>query len=105
MKLLLKPAGWAQMMEFLPIIQSHNGSLTEQSAVRRWWQSYQGAMASMDRDPRIGRRLKQLLLDNRYRDVDVEVVQLHIGGWSPGKASLLHLVSCLLLWPVVFRHS
>jgi hypothetical protein len=62
-------------------------------------------MASMDRDPRIGRRLKQLLLDNRYRDVDVEVVQLHIGGWSPGKASLLHLVSCLLLWPVVFRHS
>ncbi|CAN9114820.1 hypothetical protein CC77DRAFT_1038502 [Alternaria alternata] len=109
MKLLLKPAGWVQMMEFLPIIQSHNGSLTEQSAVRRWWQSYQGAMASMDRDPRIGRRLKQLLLDNRYRDVDVEVVQLHIGGWSPDPAQaslgrdsvamIGDLLESLGLWP------
>jgi hypothetical protein len=92
-KLLLKPAGWVQMMEYLPIIQSHNGRLTEQSAVRRWWQLYQGAMASMDRDPRVGRRLKQLLLDNRYRDVDVDVIQLHIGDWSPGKVSLLPPIS------------
>ncbi|KAL6155267.1 hypothetical protein ACJBU6_06859 [Exserohilum turcicum] len=84
MKLLLRPGGWVQMMEYLPIIQSHNGRLTDESAVRRWWQSYQAAMSRMDRDPRIGRRLSQLLLENRYRDVAVEIKQLQIGGWSSG---------------------
>lgn len=72
-------------MEYLPIIQSHNGRLTEDSAVRRWWQSYQAAMTRMDRDPRIGRRLSQLLVENRYRDVAVDILQLHIGGWPAGR--------------------
>lgn len=89
MRLLLRPGGWVQIMEYLPIIQSHNGRLTDQHAVRKWWQEYQGAMAGMDRDPRIGRQLKQLLLDNRYRDVDVDIVQLHIGDWSKSKSSVL----------------
>jgi hypothetical protein len=84
MKLLLRPGGWVQVMEYLPIIQSHNGRLTDGAAVRRWWDSYQAAMARMDRDPRIGRRLSQLLLENRYRDVGVDVKQLDIGGWSTG---------------------
>ncbi|EMD64698.1 hypothetical protein COCSADRAFT_36075 [Bipolaris sorokiniana ND90Pr] len=84
-KLLLRPGGWVQVMEYLPIIQSHNGRLTEDSAVRRWWQSYQAAMTRMDRDPRIGRRLSQLLVENRYRDVAVDILQLHIGGWPAGR--------------------
>lgn len=88
LKLLLRPGGWVQIMEYLPIIQSHNGRLTDASAVRRWWQSYQAAMARMDRDPRIGRRLSQLLLENRYRDVGVDIKQLHIGSWSTGKSFL-----------------
>lgn len=78
-----------QIMEYLPIVQSHNGRLTDQNAVRRWWQEYQGAMADMDRDPRIGRRLKRLLLDNRYRDVEVDIVQLHIGDWSKSKSPVV----------------
>ncbi|KAI4696979.1 uncharacterized protein J4E84_000103 [Alternaria hordeiaustralica] len=89
MRLLLRPGGWVQIMEYLPIIQSHNGRLTDQNAVRRWWQEYQGAMADMDRDPRIGRRLKRLLLDNRYRDVEVDIVQLHIGDWSKSKSPVV----------------
>ncbi|KAI4923403.1 hypothetical protein J4E85_008441 [Alternaria conjuncta] len=109
MRLLLRPGGWVQIMEYLPIIQSHNGRLTDENAVRRWWQEYQGAMAGMDRDPRIGRRLKQLLLDNRYRDVDVDIVQLHIGDWSKNEAQasigrdsvemIGDLLESLGLWP------
>ncbi|KAI4948130.1 hypothetical protein J4E91_006124 [Alternaria rosae] len=109
MRLLLRPGGWVQIMEYLPIIQSHNGRLTDQHAVRKWWQEYQSAMAGMDRDPRIGRRLKQLLLDNRYRDVDVDIVQLHIGDWSKKVAYVLtkrpsvqmigDLLESLGLWP------
>jgi hypothetical protein len=52
-------------------------------------------MTSIDRDPRIGRRLKQLLLDNRYRDVDVDVVQLHIGDWSAGKSFVIFCTQSL----------
>ncbi|KAI1572628.1 methyltransferase type 11 protein [Pyrenophora tritici-repentis] len=90
MRLLLRPGGWVQIVEYIPIIQSHNGRLTDESAVRRWWQSYQAAMLRADRDPRIGRRLGPLLLENRYRDVEVDVEQLHVGAWSPdpAKASL-----------------
>ncbi|EUC43111.1 hypothetical protein COCMIDRAFT_7404 [Bipolaris oryzae ATCC 44560] len=109
MKLLLRPGGWVQVMEYLPIIQSHNGRLTEHSAVRRWWQSYQAAMTRMDRDPRIGRRLSQLLVENRYRDVAVDILQLHIGGWpaDPAKANMgeeaIDIIGDLLesigLWP------
>lgn len=108
-KLLLRPGGWVQVMEYLPIIQSHNGRLTEDSAVRRWWQSYQAAMTRMDRDPRIGRRLSQLLVENRYRDVAVDILQLHIGGWpaDPAKANMgeeaIDVIGDLLesigLWP------
>ncbi|KAI4614694.1 uncharacterized protein J4E87_009495 [Alternaria ethzedia] len=109
MRLLLRPGGWVQIMEYLPIIQSHNGRLTDQNAVRRWWQEYQGAMADMDRDPRIGRRLKRLLLDNRYRDVNVDIVQLHIGDWSKNETQasigrdsvemIGDLLESLGLWP------
>lgn len=99
MRLLLRPGGWVQIMEYLPIIQSHNGRLTDQNAVRRWWQEYQGAMADMDRDPRIGRRLKRLLLDNRYRDVDVDIVQLHIGDWSKSESPVVvHLFNVVRSW-------
>jgi len=94
MKLLLRPGGWIQIMEYIPIVQSHNGRLTDQSAVRRWWQSYQAAMLRADRDPRIGRRLSQILQENRYRDVEVDVEQLHIGGWSPGAEFLVSLFLC-----------
>jgi hypothetical protein len=84
LKPLLRRGGWIQIMEYKPIVQSSNGRLTDQSAVRRWWQEYKTAMERMDRDPGIGPRLGQLLNDNRYRDVAVDVVQLHIGDWSEG---------------------
>ncbi|KAF1946879.1 hypothetical protein EJ02DRAFT_418224 [Clathrospora elynae] len=109
MRLLLRPGGWVQIMEYYPIIQSDNGRLTDQSAVRRWWLSYKSAMARLNRDPKIGLRLQQLLMANEYRDVMVEVEQLPIGGWHPDatKASIGRdsvamvgdLLESLGLWP------
>jgi hypothetical protein len=92
MKLLLRRGAWVQIMEYHPMVQSNNGRLTVQSAVIRWWQSYNSAMENMDRDPRIGPRLGQVLSENSYRDVAVDVEQLHIGGWSEGM--LLSPLSC-----------
>lgn len=90
MKLLLRRGGWVEIMEYYPLIQSHNGRLTDDSAVRRWWESYKTAMSNMDRNPRIGQQLSQLLIDNGYRDVGVDVESLQIGGWSqdPEEANL-----------------
>jgi hypothetical protein len=93
-KPLLRRGGWVQISEYHALVQSNNGRLTDESAVRRWWQSYKSAMERMNRDPGIGLRLGQLLNHNRYRDVAVDVVQLHIGGWSEGTI----LSPSFLLW-------
>lgn len=89
MKVLLRPGGWIQLMEYYPLIQSDSGRLTDEAAVRRWWLSYEASMRRLQRDPRIGRRLHDLLIQSGYRDVVVEVEHLPIGGWHPGLCSLL----------------
>lgn len=81
LRLLLRPGGWVQMVEYYPLIQSDSGRLIDQSAVRRWWNAYDISMARLNRDPRIGRRLQHLLSDKGYRDVKVDVERLPIGGW------------------------
>jgi hypothetical protein len=93
LRLLLRRGGWVQVLEYYPLIQSDNGRLTDQSAISRWWQMYAGAMQQLNRDPRIGRQLQQLLTQNGFRDVSVDVEQLPIGDWHSGK------ICPLLLWP------
>lgn len=88
MRLLLRPGGWVQLVEYYPLIQSDSGRLTDQAAVRRWWQSYEASMRRLNRDPRIGRRLKDILTQDGYRDVVVEVQHLPIGGWHSGMSLL-----------------
>lgn len=85
MKALLRPNGWIQMMEYYPNIQSSNGRLTDQSALRRWYQAYVSAMERSNRNPRIAQRLQQHLVDAGLRDVQGLVYHLPIGGWDPGK--------------------
>ncbi|KAJ4362955.1 hypothetical protein N0V83_010072 [Neocucurbitaria cava] len=109
MRLLLRPGGWVQLVEYYPLIQSDSGRLTDQAAVRRWWQSYEASMRRLNRDPRIGRRLKDILTQDGYRDVVVEVQHLPIGGWhsDPIKAEIGRdsvvmigeLLESLGIWP------
>lgn len=84
MRLLLRPGGWVQIVEYYPLVQSDSGRLTDQAALRRWWQSYEASMRRLNRDPRIGRRLKDLMTQEGYREVVVEVEHLPIGGWHSG---------------------
>lgn len=85
MKLLLRPNGWIQIVEYYLNIQSSSGRLTDDSAVRRWWNKYAEAMSRMNRDPRIGNRLQSLFVEAKLGDVRVETLQLPIGDWEPGK--------------------
>ncbi|KAF2850477.1 S-adenosyl-L-methionine-dependent methyltransferase [Plenodomus tracheiphilus IPT5] len=108
-KLLLRPGGWLQMAEYYPLIQSDSGRLTEQAAVRRWWSAYESSMHRLNRDPRIGRKLQQLMTEKGFRDVKVDIERLPIGAWQldPVKSSIgrdavmmiADLLESLGLWP------
>ncbi|KAJ4313021.1 hypothetical protein N0V94_007148 [Neodidymelliopsis sp. IMI 364377] len=113
MKLLLRPNGWIQIVEYYLNIQSSSGRLTDQSAVRRWWLAYAEAMSRMNRDPRIGTRLQHLFTEARFADVRIETIQLPIGDWEadPVKANMGRdtvrmmgdLLESLGLWPLTHQ--
>lgn len=85
MRLLLKPTGWVQMVEYYLNVQSNTGRLTSESALRRWWEYYVTAMEASMRNPRAARNLAQLLTEAGYRHVGSNAFQLPIGGWRSGK--------------------
>lgn len=96
LKLLLRPGGWIQMMEYYPMIQSDSGQLSgDEAAVRRWWRYYDSSMGRLNRDPRVGRRLQQLMIDRGLRDVRVDVERLPIGGWHSGESFSILDARCL----------
>lgn len=85
--MLLRPGGWLQVVEYQLHIQSDSGRLTDQSAVYRWWQGYVAALSRLNRDPRIGQRLKQFLEAERLQSVQIDYKRLPIGAWSSGAYS------------------
>jgi len=97
MKLLLRPNGWIQVVEYYLNIQSSSGMLTDESAVRRWWLAYAEAMNRMNRDPRIGQQLQRLFTEARLGEVRVETVQLPIGDWDTGEHNPICFVVPLFL--------
>lgn len=87
MKMLLRPNGWAQMTEYYPNIQSWSGRLTDQSALTTWYKTYASAMERSNRNPRVGQRLQQYMIDAGLRDVGGTIYHMPIGGWNPGVLS------------------
>ncbi|KAF2714192.1 hypothetical protein K504DRAFT_473302 [Pleomassaria siparia CBS 279.74] len=113
MRLLLRPNGFLQMMEYYPNIQSYNGRLSSESALRRWWEIYVDAMQRSSRDARIGQQLQTLMAEAGLRDVGGTMLELPIGGWNPDatKASIGRdnvqmmgeLLDSLAIWPFTER--
>lgn len=99
MRLLLKSGGYIQIAEYHLHVQSDNGSLTDESAVYRWWKEYSNATTEMNRDARVGAKLKQLLEGNRIRHVQAEYIRVPIGGWDPGAyAIIIHFHCRDIIW-------
>ncbi|GIC85270.1 class I SAM-dependent methyltransferase [Aspergillus udagawae] len=80
-KRVLKPGGWVQLVEIYFNVQSDNGSITEEHALRRWstqfLRSYEGT-----KDVRIGTRLNNLLRDRGFEDIDARMIPLPLSAWS-----------------------
>ncbi|KEY82121.1 hypothetical protein BA78_4453 [Aspergillus fumigatus] len=79
--LFLKPGGWVQLIEIYFNVQSDNGSITEEHALRRWsrhfMRSYEGT-----KDLRVGTRLNTLLRDGGFEEIDARMIPLPLSAWS-----------------------
>ncbi|KAF7163148.1 hypothetical protein CNMCM5623_008218 [Aspergillus felis] len=80
-KRVLKPGGWVQLIEIYFNVQSDNGSITEEHALRRWstqfLRSYEGT-----KDVRVGTRLNNLLRDGGFKEIDARMIPLPLSAWS-----------------------
>jgi len=85
---VLKPGGWLQMIEFYYNIQSDNGSLTDNHALRRWSDLYLRAN-EQSRDLRAPLRFRTLFDQAGFVDVETRMIPVHLNGWSRSRKSLL----------------
>ncbi|PYI13701.1 S-adenosyl-L-methionine-dependent methyltransferase, partial [Aspergillus japonicus CBS 114.51] len=111
-KRVLKPGGWVQLVEMYFNVQSDNGSLTEEHALRQWSTKF---MQSLDdrKDLRVGTRLRDLLVAAGMDQVDAKMIPLPLSGWSNdprareiGAANLRctnQLLPALALYPMTQR--
>lgn len=74
------------MVEYHFIIQSDSGMLTDGHALQQWQSAYKWYM-DQEKDPRIGRRLAQLMRDAGLDRIQEHMYRLPIGSWPTGKYS------------------
>lgn len=73
------------MAEIYFNIQSDNGSITDQSALRAWSTQYMQALGDL-KDLRIGTRLRSLMTDAGLVEVEATMIALPLSEWSRGTA-------------------
>ncbi|KAL4987232.1 S-adenosyl-L-methionine-dependent methyltransferase [Aspergillus falconensis] len=79
-KRVLKPGGWVQLVEIYFNVQSDNGSITENHALRQWSSQLMRSMEEI-KDLRVGTRLKTLLTAEGFREVDTKMIPLPLSAW------------------------
>ncbi|QMW42098.1 hypothetical protein G4B11_005422 [Aspergillus flavus] len=80
-KRVLKPGGWVQLVEIYFNVQSDNGSITEQHALRQWSTQLMGSLEEV-KDLRVGTRLRNLLTAAGLAEVDARMIPLPLSAWS-----------------------
>ncbi|KAI5811597.1 S-adenosyl-L-methionine-dependent methyltransferase [Peziza echinospora] len=78
---VLKSDGWLQMVEFYYNVQSDNGSLTDDHALRRWSEMYLRAHDET-RDLRAPLRFQHMFEQAGFVDVETKMIPIHLNGWS-----------------------
>jgi hypothetical protein len=82
---LLTRGGWLQCAELHYNIQSDSGRLTEEHSTYHWYQYYRGGMEQLNRDPRIGRKLKHMFQEARLVNIQDRFIRIPIGDWRRGE--------------------
>jgi len=78
------------MVEIYFNVQSDNGSLTDQHALRRWSIQYMRALEDR-KDLRVVSRLRNHFQSSGLVEVDSKMIPLPLSAWSTGQLSLLAL--------------
>jgi hypothetical protein len=81
---VLKPGGWVQMVEIYFNVQSDNGSISDEHALRQWSSQLMRSMEGI-KDFRVGTRLKTLLLAAGFTEVDAKMIPLPLSAWPDSK--------------------
>jgi hypothetical protein len=87
--LLLRRGGYLQCAELYYNIQSDSGRLTDEHSTYHWYQKYQTGAAQLNRDPRVGRKLRDMFNNAGLVDVRQRFFRIPIGDWQAGEHSLL----------------
>lgn len=72
------------MVEIYFNVQSDNGSITDQHALRQWSSKYIRSLEDL-KDLRVGPRLGTLLREAGLVEVDTRMIQLPLSAWPSGK--------------------
>ncbi|KAJ5175960.1 uncharacterized protein N7482_001837 [Penicillium canariense] len=101
---VLRPGGWVQMTEMYFNVQSDNGSLTDQHALRRWSTQYMRALEDR-KELRIGSRLRSYFTESGLVEVDTKMIPLplmrEIGHYN--SENIQQLLRSLALYPLTHR--
>ena len=79
-----------QLVEIYFNVQSDNGSITEQHALRQWSTQLMGSLEEV-KDLRVGTRLRNLLTAAGLTEVDARMIPLPLSAWSNGKVHICHM--------------
>jgi hypothetical protein len=71
------------MVEIYFNVQSDNGSITDEHALRKWSTHYLRALEDR-KDLRIGSKLRTLLTEAGFVEVDTKMIPLPLSPWSTG---------------------
>lgn len=74
------------MVEIYYNVQSDNGSLTDENALRKWSTQYMRSLEDR-KDLRIGSKLRNLLTEAGLVEVDLKMIPLPLSAWSNGAYS------------------
>lgn len=69
------------MIELYFNVQSDNGSITDEHALRRWSTQYMRALEDK-KDLRVGSRLRNMLTSAGLTEVDTKMIPLPLSAWS-----------------------
>jgi hypothetical protein len=75
------------MTEIYFNVQSDNGSITDQHALRRWSTHYMRALEDR-KDIRVGSRLRSFFEEVGLVEIDAKMIPLPLSAWSSGRFSL-----------------
>lgn len=86
------------MVEIYFNVQSDNGSITDDHALRRWSKQYLRSLEDK-KELRIGSTLRNLVASAGLEEVDTKMIPLPLSAWSPGKPSCHRLGAWKILTP------